>query len=55
MIVLDGKIIVKRDKVHLFRGEKTFFKPGTNFEVFDINGIKFGVTVCYNVAFPESV
>ncbi|MCS7136072.1 MAG: carbon-nitrogen hydrolase family protein [Nitrososphaerota archaeon] len=54
VIAPDGNIIGKQQKVHLFRDEKNFFKSGTKFEVFVVNGIRFGIMVCYDVAFPES-
>ncbi len=54
VIAPDGSVVGKQKKVHLFRDEKRFFKPGTNFEVFEVNGIKLGIMVCYDVAFPES-
>ncbi|MEM4675401.1 MAG: carbon-nitrogen hydrolase family protein [Nitrososphaerota archaeon] len=54
VIAPDGKIVGRQDKVHLFRDEGAFFKPGTNFEVFEVNDVKLGIMVCYDVAFPES-
>lgn len=54
VIAPDGKIVGKQNKVHLFRDERAFFKPGTNFEVFEVGGIRLGIMVCYDVAFPES-
>ena len=54
VIAPDGNVVGKQEKVHLFRDEKAFFKPGTSFKVFEVNGIKLGIMVCYDVAFPES-
>ncbi|PUA31255.1 MAG: hypothetical protein B9J98_06970 [Candidatus Terraquivivens tikiterensis] len=50
----EGRVVGKQRKVHLFRDERRFFKPGSSFEVFEVDGIKLGVMVCYDVAFPES-
>lgn len=42
-------------KAHLFNEEKKFFNSGdTPFSVWDINGIKIGVMICFDWFFPES-
>jgi predicted amidohydrolase len=42
-------------KAHLFYEEKKFFKPGnTGFPVFEINGVKIGVLVCFDHLFTEA-
>ena len=41
-------------KTHLFNEEKFFFDPGdTPFTVNDINGVKIGIMICFDWAFPE--
>ena len=50
----DGFVGVYR-KTHLFRREKEIFDPGdTGFQVFDMDGLKFGVMICFDWIFPES-
>jgi len=50
----DGFIGVYR-KTHLFRREKEIFEPGdTGFQVFDMDGVKFGVMICFDWIFPEA-
>ena len=50
----DGKVQVYR-KNHLFNEEKLFFKPGNlGFPVFEVNGVKIGVLICFDHMFPES-
>lgn len=43
-------------KVHLFFEEKLWFDPGDgHFEVYDIGPYKFGVMICFDWIFPESM
>ena len=54
LVTYDGKIHVYR-KSHLFLDEKDIFDPGdTGFGVFDLDGIKIGLLVCFDYIFPES-
>ncbi|MFH2035690.1 MAG: nitrilase-related carbon-nitrogen hydrolase, partial [Candidatus Zixiibacteriota bacterium] len=42
-------------KTHLFNTEKSIFEPGeTGFIVFDFNGTKIGLMICFDWRFPES-
>jgi predicted amidohydrolase len=40
-------------KVHLFAGERNWFRPGCDFPVFSTDLGKLGIFVCWDVAFPE--
>ncbi len=43
-------------KVHLFDKEKLWFSPGNlGFTVFDWKGYKFGMMICFDWIFPESM
>ena len=43
-------------KIHLYGSENIFFKSGNiPFKVYDYNGIKLGVIVCFDWYFPESI
>ena len=53
----DGDIVGKYRKVQIpaFRGiEKLFFRPGSKFPVFAMNGWRVGIMLCYDTFFPES-
>jgi len=53
----DGETVGKYRKVQIpaFRGiEKLFFRPGSKFPVFTINGWRVGIMLCYDTFFPES-
>jgi omega-amidase len=50
----DGELKGRQFKVHLFRNEKKIAKPGRSHRIFQVNGHKFGILVCYDIDFPES-
>ncbi len=49
----DGTLLGRQFKVHLFRFERKFAKPGNSYKIFQMKGYKIGVLVCYDVDFPE--
>ncbi len=54
LVYPNGEIGVYR-KVHLFFEEKLFFEPGNlGFPVFEVNGVKVGIMVCFDWVFPEA-
>lgn len=50
-----GKIVSSYDKTHLFSraDEDRFFKPGNELKIMDIDSLKVGPLICYEVRFPE--
>ena len=50
----DGHLLAHYDKVHLFglMNEDEHLSPGTEVKVFDYEGIRFGLAVCYDLRFP---
>jgi predicted amidohydrolase len=55
VIVRKGKYIGKYRKIHLFYKEKLLFKSGSSFFTFKINNVKFGIMICFDWLFPETV
>jgi len=51
----EGKEIASYNKVHLFSpsGENEYFKSGSEICIFKIDDIKCGLSICYDVRFPE--
>ncbi|OLC61186.1 hypothetical protein AUH73_07855, partial [archaeon 13_1_40CM_4_53_4] len=49
----DGRLIGRQFKVHLFRSERKHAKPGNTYNIFNLDGYKIGILVCYDVDFPE--
>lgn len=50
-----GEIVFCYSKVHLFGmfNEQRFFKPGNDFGIYELDGVKCGSTICYDLRFPE--
>ena len=53
VVIKDGRLIGKYRKTHLLDGE-TVFTAGTEYPVFEINDLKFGINICYDTQFPEA-
>ena len=53
----NGEIIALYDKAHLFSfaDEDKIFTAGKNFSVFELDGVKCGIIICYDLRFPEFV
>jgi predicted amidohydrolase len=48
-----GKTFVTYRKIHPFQTERAVFKGGDRTVLFDAEGIKVGVEICYDIRFPE--
>jgi deaminated glutathione amidase len=62
LINRDGEIVARYRKIHLFdvdlsNGEKHYeserIEPGNDIVIAEIDGITFGLTICYDLRFPE--
>ncbi len=49
----DGTVLGRQFKVHLFRFERKYARPGSSYNIFQMKGYKIGILVCYDVDFPE--
>ena len=50
----DGKFVGLYRKLHLFADEFKYFEPGdVGLPIFNYNGLKFGILICFDWAFPE--
>lgn len=53
MVYQDRTIGIYR-KIHLFKTEKKWFKPGNRpLEVHEVNGMRIGMMICFDWIFPE--
>ncbi len=52
-----GNLITEYDKIHGFSpsGEHEYFKGGKNLCIFDIDGVKAGLIICYDLRFLELI
>ena len=48
-----GELVGRYGKVHLPPGERDKTVPGDGFDVFEIEGAKVGMQICYDLDFPE--
>jgi len=52
-----GNLIAKYSKMHLFNyygdNEGNFVEPGENPVIVNLDGVKVGLTICYDIRFPE--
>ena len=57
LIDAKGTIVAKYRKTHLYAvapvEEQTCFAPGNSFASFELGGLKFGFSICYDLRFPE--
>ena len=53
----NGEIIALYDKTHLFSfaEEDKIFTEGKNFVTFELDGVKCGIIICYDLRFPEFI
>lgn len=55
LIIQEGKVTDTYRKLHLFNQEKLWFSPGDKpLRVYDLNGIRTGVMICFDWIFPEA-
>lgn len=52
-----GEIVAAYDKTHLFTlsGENKIFTAGDKIVTFEIDGVKCGAAICYDLRFPEFI
>ncbi len=50
-----GDMLACYDKTHLFSfgGECEVFTAGDRLQTFELSGLKFGISICYDLRFPE--
>ena len=48
-----GQIADRYDKRFCTQSDLRYYSPGNHFVTFDVNGVKCGLLICYDVRFPE--
>ena len=48
-----GRIVTRYDKRFCTSGDLKHYSPGDYFATFDVNGVRCGLLICYDVRFPE--
>ena len=49
----DGELVGTYDKVHLAPGEERHMRRGTAFPVVEVEGVRVGMQICFDLNFPE--
>ena len=54
-ILLDreGELIGRYRKSHLYPTEHAFFRPGSELPIFELAGLRIGIAICFEHAFPQ--
>lgn len=52
VVIKGGKLLGKYRKVHLFERN---FEPGSDYPVFTVDGLIFGINICYDARFSKGV
>lgn len=47
-----GEVIGRYRKSHLYPAEHAYFRAGDDLPVFDLDGLRVGVAICFEAAFP---
>jgi len=54
VVVHRGEIIGVYRKTHLIDPNESFFTPGTEYPVFTLKGLKYGINICYDAQFSDA-
>lgn len=55
LLAPDGNLHGVYRKIHLFSAEREAFTPGTEPAIYDIEGTRVALTICYDLIFPEYI
>lgn len=51
-VIIEGRLAGFQDKISLYKNENGKYRSGSDINVFELNGMKFSVPVCYDLDFP---
>lgn len=49
----EGTLVQTYRKTHLFHGEEVYYTPGDTLTTVEIEGVKVGLSICFDLRFPE--
>jgi predicted amidohydrolase len=55
VVIERGHLIARYRKMHLLQGERLTFKPGVEPAIFQVDELKIGINICYDLNFSESI
>lgn len=53
VVIHHGALAGRYRKTHLLGGER-LFEPGSDCQIFDVDGLRFGINICFDTNFPEA-
>ena len=54
VVVIRGKVAGVYRKTHLIAPNELFFTAGEDYPIFEVNGLKFGINICFDTQFAEA-
>lgn len=54
VVVDKGKIVGVYRKMHLIGSNELFFTAGTDYPIFEVKGLKYGINICYDTQFADA-
>lgn len=55
VVIERGRLIARYRKIHLLDGERSAFAPGVEPAIFEVDDVKVGINICYDLNFTESI
>ena len=54
VVVNKGELVGVYRKTNLLDPNEMFFTPGRDYPIFEVNGLKYGINICYDAQFADS-
>ncbi len=54
VVVNKGEVVGVYRKTHLIDPNEMFYTPGNEYPIFEVNGLKYGINICYDGQFPDA-
>jgi len=54
LVVQQGELLGVYRKTHLINPNELFFTPGEEYPVFALNGLKYGINICFDAQFADA-
>ena len=55
IVVQQGQLLGRYRKVNLLKGEQEVFEAGSDYPIFELGKLKFGINICYDLNFSDNL